>query len=141
MDCLSKPLLIFCQAFSCSCVQLKCVPFRVRLLNGSVMVAKLGMNWELYVAIPSNDLTSLTEVGVGVSINASIFFGSGRVPSFKNISPKNSKLSFRNLHFPKFKVKPFCSSLSRHWASASSCLLTLSAVGAETVLHWHLYHS
>ena len=78
------------------------------------MVAKLGMNWELYVATPSNDLTSLTEVGVGVFTNTSIFFGSGCVPSFENIGPKNSKLSFRNLHFPKFKVKPFCSSLSRH---------------------------
>ena len=82
------------------------------------MVAKLEMNWELYVAIPSNDLTSLTDVGVDVFTNASIFFGSRRVSSFKNISLKNSKFSVRNLHFPKFKVKPFCSSLSRHWASA-----------------------
>ena len=66
--------------------QLKALPFLVKLRNGSALVAKSGMNWELNPASPRKDLTSSFEDGASACSRAWTFSGSGETPSADNLS-------------------------------------------------------
>ena len=90
-------------------------------LRGAVSSERLGSNLSRYVTIPKNRWTSILLLGVGMFVIASIFLGSGVIPSGVTTWPRNVVSVTQIRHLFPLSFSPDSLILSRTSLSALSC--------------------
>ena len=91
-----------------------------RLWSGVGYSMRLGINFPRFLTIPRNLCSSLTEIGKGILVIASVFEGSILIPSDKIMCPKNTIDCFLIWNLVLFSFKPlsliFKKTFLRHWS-------------------------
>ena len=92
---------------------------------GFATLASYGQNLPSWFTIPINRPTSVTFLGGGISVIARIFVGSGWIPFWLTICPRNLIDACANWHLSAFNVTfaafSLCSTFSKRcWCSAVS---------------------
>ena len=79
------------------------------------------MNWPKYVTMPRNRCNSVFLVGVGISVIALIFAGSGLTPLSEKMWPRKVISVVPKTYFPLFSFNPDLVILSSVSANRRSC--------------------
>jgi len=75
---------------------------------GWVCPANLGRKWEMAVSRPMRHYTSLTLLGLRISIIALHFLGLASMPRCVSMNPRNLPRSTPKTHFSRLRRRLYC---------------------------------
>ena len=100
---------------------LKKTSFLRMLWSGVVRPARLEINFPRQLTIPRNLCSSLTDLGKGILVTASVFEGSTLIPSDEIMCHKNTRDCFLIWHLVLFSFKPLSLTFKKTFLRRLSC--------------------
>jgi len=116
-----KVVLSFWKIYSQSSIHVNRVDFFRSWIMGWVCSASLGRKREMAVRRPMRRWTSLTVVGLRISMIALHFSGLASMPRWVNMKPRNLPQSTPNTHLSGFRRRLYRRSAENTAARSSAC--------------------